>query len=327
MAKQKVIIRVDGSSNIGLGHIYRGIALAEMLKNDFEINFITKSTSTTSPLTDAGYKFDLLPANIELLKEPYFFNETLPENTIIVLDGYDFTEKYQQKIKEHNYKLVYIDDLAIGTQKADLVINHSPGIIKSDYKTENYTKLALGLDYALLRQSFINFDRSNVKVNNGIKNILVSFGGADPKDFTYKTVIELLKTDKIEQINVILGAAYKHTNILDINNNKLKTHRNLSEKQVFEIMNKADLAIVPASTTLFELFAVKTPVISGYYIENQKYFYNYLKHKKMIYGVGDFNVFDMNKLNDILLNFESNYKNNFIDGRQSIRIIQLFKII
>ena len=34
MANKKVIIRVDGNTNIGLGHVYRGIALAEMLKEE-----------------------------------------------------------------------------------------------------------------------------------------------------------------------------------------------------------------------------------------------------------------------------------------------------
>ncbi len=38
--KQKVIIRVDGNSDIGLGHIYRGIALPEMLKNEFDADII-----------------------------------------------------------------------------------------------------------------------------------------------------------------------------------------------------------------------------------------------------------------------------------------------
>jgi len=289
MLKQKVIIRVDGNSNIGLGHIYRGIALAGMLKNDFDVSFITKSNTTISPIVDANFNCNFIPADIKLLDEPIYFNNIFLKNTIIVLDGYDFTEEYQQKIKEYNYKLVYIDDLAIGTQKADLVINHSPGIKKSDYKTENYTKLALGLDYALLRQSFINFDRSNPKLHNGVKNILVSFGGADPKNFTYKAVIELLKIDKTEQINIILGAAYKHTNIMDITNSKLKIHKNLTEKQVFDIMLNSDLAIVPASTTSIELASIGVPMILSYFVDNQKIIYQGFINAKSVIGIGNLN--------------------------------------
>ena len=36
MIKKKVVLRADGNSKIGLGHVYRLLALAEMLKEDFE---------------------------------------------------------------------------------------------------------------------------------------------------------------------------------------------------------------------------------------------------------------------------------------------------
>ena len=40
--KPKVYIRADGSHDIGLGHLIRCIALAHMLKNDFDITFVCK---------------------------------------------------------------------------------------------------------------------------------------------------------------------------------------------------------------------------------------------------------------------------------------------
>jgi len=38
---QKLIIRADGNKRIGLGHIYRALALGDMLKNDFDCHFAT----------------------------------------------------------------------------------------------------------------------------------------------------------------------------------------------------------------------------------------------------------------------------------------------
>ncbi len=66
---KKIIIRVDGNSQIGLGHIYRGIALAEMVKDNFDILFGTRKSSTFSPINDARFKF--LPENINLKKESF----------------------------------------------------------------------------------------------------------------------------------------------------------------------------------------------------------------------------------------------------------------
>lgn len=298
MLKQKIIVRVDGNSNIGLGHIYRGIALAEMLKNDFDVSFITRVTSTTSPITDAKFNFELIPNNLELINEPDHFNKRLPKNTIIVLDGYDFTEEYQQKIKNYNFKLVYIDDLAIGTQKADLVINHSPGIKESNYKCEVYTKLALGLDYALLRQSFVNFDRSSIKHNTNIENIFVLFGGADSKDFTYKVVNEIINIESVKLINVVLGSAYKHSKIYELKSEKIKIYKNLFEIEIFEIMKNSDLAIVPASTTSIELASIGVPMFLGYYVDNQMIIYEGFVENSAVFPLGDFNRLAFSEINN-----------------------------
>ena len=37
--KPKIIIRADGGTSIGMGHVMRCIALADMLKNNFNIAF------------------------------------------------------------------------------------------------------------------------------------------------------------------------------------------------------------------------------------------------------------------------------------------------
>ena len=42
MIKPKVYIRADGNSEIGLGHVIRSLALAEMLKDEFCCIFVTR---------------------------------------------------------------------------------------------------------------------------------------------------------------------------------------------------------------------------------------------------------------------------------------------
>lgn len=296
MIYRKVIIRVDGNNNIGLGHIYRGIALAEILKDNFEIEFITKKDSIVTPVKDIGLNITTLPSDLTFLQEPKWFKENYSTDTIIILDGYAFTEEYQEQIKQNKFKLVYIDDLATGIQKSDLVINHSPGATENDYKKEKYTKLALGLNYAILRKSFINFDNKKIKSNNSLSNILISFGGADPEDYTLKTVTEILKLSKFKQVSVILGAAYKHEAIFNIQNPILGIHNNLSENDIFELMVSSDLAIVPASTTSIELATLGVPMLLGYFVDNQKGIYDGLISNNIAVPLGDFNKKDFNEL-------------------------------
>ena len=330
-----VLIRVDGNSRIGLGHIYRGLALAEILKGKYLIEFITRIDTIVSPLQESGFNYSFIPDIVKFVDEPNWIKDNYSKETIIVLDGYEFNQKYQQKIKDLNFKLVYIDDLARGVQKADLVINHSPGVKAGDYKTAAYTKLALGLNYALLRKSFIEFNRKKAKQNSKIKNIFISFGGADKHDFSLMATQEVLKLDFVQSINVVLGAAYKNKIIFDLKSSKLKIHQNLSEHEVFKLMNKSDLAIVPASTTSIELASLGVPMILGYFVENQQRIYNGFLDKEAVCGIGDFRGYKFSNIKQEIINcdevkilkrIQNNLKIMFCDTTKS-KIINLFKIL
>ena len=212
---RKVAIRVDGNSSIGLGHIYRGIALAEMLKDEFIIQFVTKPDSTLSPIIDAGFDYLFLPENISFPDESLWFGDNISKDSIIILDGYGFKSEYQKTVKQQGYKLVYIDDLVQYHMYADLVINHSPGIKPEDYSAEPYTKFALGLNYAMLRPAFLEAAKQK-RVIDKIDTAFVCFGGSDIHDFTLKVTEVLLQTDQIKKINVVIGAAYRHKHIFDL---------------------------------------------------------------------------------------------------------------
>ena len=296
MVNKKVVIRVDGNSTIGLGHIYRGLALADMLKDVFVIEFVTRLTTTISPILGSGFGYTIIPEEVKFYNEPNWFKDNYSIETIIILDGYSFNKAYQQKIKTLKYKLVYVDDLALGKQVADLVINHSPGIKESDYEISKYTELALGLNYALLRKPFIEVDRKELKKKKSIKNLFISFGGADTHDFSLTAVNEVLKSDFIDTINIVLGAAYKNKTIFNLNNSKLKIHKNLTEQEVFKLMKDTDLAIVPASTTSIELASLGIPMILGYFVDNQKIIYNGFVQKDSAIAIGDFNKYKFNDL-------------------------------
>lgn len=321
-----IVIRVDGNIIDGLGHIYRGVALAEILKKHFSVKFLTKQNSITSPISDAGFDFDYIPSEIELLEEPIFFNKTYLKETIIVLDGYEFIEDYQQKIKDFDFTLVYIDDLAQGIQKADLVINHSPGAKECDYKKESYTKLALGSNFSLIRKSFIDFNRENVNQKKIIKIIFVSFGGADPMDFSFKAVQEILNIDFIKVVNVVLGAAYIHNDIYKLQSDKIRLHRNLSEEHIFDLMKNSDIAIVPASTISIELAVLGIPMLLGYFVSNQQGIYNGFIENNIAVPLGNFNIFKFEQLENNIEYYLSNlnYFNLISISNPSENIINLF---
>jgi len=333
--KKKILFRADGNSQTGLGHLYRLFALVAMYKDNFDFIFVTKASSTLKVIPKK-YPVELIPKEISITDEPKWLSKNFsPSEYIIIADGYQFTTNYQKKIKKFDYKLIYIDDLTTEYMYADIVINHSPQVKEIDFTTENYTKFALGTTYALLRPSFLNVAKESKTIDE-IDTVFVNFGGSDTSNLTEKTIKALLKIKKIKKINVVLGAAYGAKEAINLQKkykNKLHTYSNLSEKKLLKVMQSCNFAIVPSSTILFELFCVKMPIYSGYFVKNQKNAFKHFKKLGLIGGFGDFNKINsenfinsiQNFINLSIPNFSMNQQEKLFDGNQKNRYLSLIK--
>jgi UDP-2,4-diacetamido-2,4,6-trideoxy-beta-L-altropyranose hydrolase len=303
---KKLIFRADGNAATGLGHLYRLFALVEMCKIDYEFIFISKETSTLN-IIPSSYKTKLIPGLITIDQEPDWLVSLYdPSEYIIVADGYQFSSTYQKNIKEKGFKLIYIDDLAQEHMYADVVVNHSPYAHESHFSKEPYTKLALGTKYALLRPLFLDEAKQNKSIQF-IDSAFICFGGVDSLNLTKKAVEAVLKSPNFKQIHVVLGGAYAHEEIFNLEekqSDKITIYRNLPEDQLISVMKKCNFSIAPASTILYELLCVKMPVLSGFYVENQKNIYKGLVEEKVIIEGGDFSNYTVldfeEKINPIL---------------------------
>ena len=335
MTKKKIYFRADGNTDIGMGHVIRSLALADMLKDKFECVFATR------------YVNEYIIAEIEKSCSSYIklsekdnehFEEFLTyikEEDTVVLDNYFITTEYQKQIKGKGCKLVCIDDMHEKHYVADVVINHAPGLRENQFSGEPYTSFALGPKYAMLRPKFIEASKKSKTIDK-ISNIFVSFGGADFYDLTNKCIKGIINLENIQKINVVIGSEYKHSEIYSTIKGleeKVVIHKKLSESQMITLMNECQLGIVPSSTISYEVCSVKMVVLVGYYMENQINIYNGLKTSELIYFGGDFNTYTSeifyDKVLDILKDNPINYKNKIdrqsrlFDGKQNKRILSL----
>ena len=286
---KKVYIRADGNTATGLGHLYRSFALMEMLQNTFECTFISRDNSITSVIPDT-YNRILIPSEISLAEEPQWLQSTLDTNAVLIADGYHFTTSYQKKIKEAGFNLIYIDDLATEHFYADAIINHAPTVAIETIKKEVYTTCYFGTKYAMLRPLFLAQVAIQKTQIGPLSSVFVCFGGADPLDITLKATKALLTFRHIENIHIVVGAAYKNTEIdtLAKSNNKIVVHRNIGEAAMIEVTQSCQFAIAPASTIVYELCCIKMPILGGYYVPNQKHIYQGLLAHQVIFEGGDF---------------------------------------
>lgn len=319
--KPDLYIRADGNEQIGLGHLVRCSALAHMLKNDFTIIFFCRSIPKS-----LEKEFNKLGFKVKHLNDEKDFLTSISDGRIVVLDGYNFNTDYQKRVRETGCKLVCIDDLHDREFVADLIINHTPGITPKDYQAQPYTCFALGPEYALLRPSFLEQAKKVRKIKK-IETLLISFGGADPKGLTKKTLRVALEFNTFKKIIVVTGAAYEANNdfMQLLSADQRIEHRHaLTEEQMLETMLEADLAILPASGILLEALATGCMVISGRYVENQKLVYENYKNAGLFIDADKFGPDKIRKAINHGLT-QSRPERIVIEGNTKERIIKIFK--
>lgn len=300
--KDKVILRADGSTKIGFGHIYRLIALVEILHDDFDCTIVSheahhflldivqsrsmsfiKVDSIDYPSTDNRKIGDEIPFDMDHI---------LTGDEIVVTDGYWFGPNYQKRIKEKGCRLVCIDDLAELRFTCDVIINHSPGAYRLNYKHEKYTKLCIGLEYLLIRSVFLNKPKGSIPQK--MRRIFISVGGSDQYGFTPKLIeacipimdgndkIFVLMTQSFQQETraVVESLAQRETNIDLV--------ENLGGVDLCELLDSCTHAIVPSSTIALESIARGLKPLVGYYVSNQVNMFKGITEKGFGIPMGNF---------------------------------------
>ena len=322
--KTKILFRADASKQIGYGHFVRSLALADMLKDEFNCIFCTQSpTPYQTQQVNSVCKLCPLPSDDS--KFPLFL-DMLQGDEIVVLDNFFYSLEYQKAIKSKGCRLVCMG----GTDRqyaADLIISQATSDEKLFHSLPK-TRYCLGLNWALLRRPFTQHVPI-LRQQRPPKSAVICFGGTDFYNFTGQTVEALCGKSDISRFEIIVGDVYEGV-IKDCHAKKVHLHRNLSAQQIVDLFDSCDVAILSSSSIAIEAMACGIPVIAGWYVDNQDAFYHILESKKYIYGLGSLLEGD---LNDKLVR-AVNEINNFqfvspFDDVNSIpkRYVETFKLL
>ena len=281
---QKVFFRADAGREIGYGHFIRSLALADILKGEFDCLFYT-----VKPTDYQISEMARICPHVALREETKFkdFLSYLKGDEIVVLDNYFYTTEYQYQIKAKGCKLVCIDDMHNIHYVADAVINHGPGARESQFSKENYTSLYLGPEYLLLRKPFrdATHNYTSFKENN---NVYICFGGCDEFNFTRKAC-EIIMHHAPRHIDVVVGGAYEfYDELLEYSKScDITVYKNASPEQIVALLRNACLAVVPDSMAFFEACCLRRPIICGYDCDNQLYISQYNQQNNLGCEIGN----------------------------------------
>ncbi len=274
----KFVFRADANSNIGQGHVMRCLSLSDALEETGHLcSFVTAGDTLLSLIEKRGKKVSVLRTSYDqtdLEKEELKEILAKEKADVLVADGYFFSPDYFNELKDF-IKTVYFDDVYSFAYNVDCLINYNIYADEEKYKElymtqkVNLPKLILGPSFAPLRKEFSNTYSKEIK---DVKEVMVSFGGADPlhlalgfiktidksevvKDIHFKMVLGRMEPD-LKEIKRIVEDIENISLLVDITNMK-------------EEIEKSDLVISAAGSTQYEICACKRPCICFSMADNQ----------------------------------------------------------
>ncbi len=175
------------------------------------------------------------------------------------------------------------------------------------------------------------------KIFNEKANMLLTFGGVDQFNLTLRVLTDLAKIHKKDEIgcvSILLGIGYKHKQaLLEFMSTglpfRVEIFEGLDAEGIVKLFRTCDLAISPGGVTVYEIFSVGIPLITGHYVDNQILNANYIQENGLGVNLGDFRRYDLyymnSKFEEALFRREELLVNQkkTIDGRQMERFISL----
>ncbi len=258
LSRKKILIRVDGNNEIGLGHIYNTLILANnLMLHDITFVMNQKSQLGVQKIAQNNYLI------IEIEKDEDFFKIIERENPdIVILDVLDTEEEFMKKIKSSNCFIVSIEELGAGLKHADVVFNAIYEYESSRSRDNVYS----GYPYVCLRDEF--FILPFKIIDEEVKNILITFGGVDQNDLTHQCLNVFEKINKPEiKLTIITGFGYQNKEklllkIANMEEKGFKIDFLQDVKFISRHMHEADIVITSNGRTVFEIASLGVPSIS-----------------------------------------------------------------
>lgn len=254
IARKRIVFRVIGNDRVGMGHIFRSMALAHEI-TDHEVIFVCSEADKMAVNSIAGYDY-----LVEEMKEKNIEKGIVKlAPHLVVNDMLDTSASYVMKLRDAGIKTVNFEDLGSGAKHSDLVINE---LYNAPPKGGAGNTL-WGHDYYFLRDEF--YDARPAKFSKNVKAALLTFGGTDKNNLTMASLQAVANycAGRGIKIHIVAGPGYAHKKKLEKFIREVPgvvefTH---ATGVISGIMEQVQLAVTSNGRTVYELAHMNVPSI------------------------------------------------------------------
>lgn len=250
---EKVGIYVNGNNTRGVGHVYRALEIADefFVKPD-----IIYDSNQTDPKVFGKTTHNLVAVNG--ITELFKICKTNKYNVFIndiLTTSIDYMIGLRSVLP--NAKIINFEDDGEGILRADLVFN----ALLNETSFPNVPNVFAGEKYYICGKSFLFYHP--IKIKKSVKRVLITFGGADPQNYTDRLLKIISKKEYSGyEFIVVLGRAKQKVEELM----KYNEYNNISVlydvSNMPEIMSACDVGITSRGRTGYELAILGIPAIA-----------------------------------------------------------------
>jgi spore coat polysaccharide biosynthesis predicted glycosyltransferase SpsG len=287
-------IRVDASSQSGIGHLSRTFSLAVSLRSyGIESIFILDKYDTLykTYMADFSYIF-LYNSNENFANEKsdaILFKKAIKGFKIhgVIVDDYRLSINWEKSLLELNCLLIALDDRDELSHECDIIIDAKwtgeDTINRYFKKTPESCIRLLGPEYILMNQAYEKNDwiltNNSIDNNHNPINIMLNFGGGGDLSLAAELLAYILKKAP-KGINfivqVIIGPfALNKNKILSIGLKDDRVKPVINANSLYDNLILTDLYIGASGGTLYEALSMNIPAITFSIAKNQS---NHLEH-------------------------------------------------
>lgn len=246
-------------------------ALADKVARE-AILFVCSDTDSAQIAEKRGYEALVLDTDYkEMEAELKLWPQLSINNAVILVDSYYITDSYLKALSDYG-KVILMDDMQNHSYSVDGVINYNIFADSDIYQRlyHDTDKCYLGCAYAPIRKQFIDV---KYVVKSKITDILITTGGADSLNIAGTLYDSLNNTSAIDSsinyhiVSGIFNPFYNELKDKEALAGNLRIYHNVSN--MAELMQKCDVAITAAGSTVYELAAIGVPMITLSYADNQ----------------------------------------------------------
>ena len=268
-----VLIRVDATKDIALGHLKRCISLAlKFREKGVPVAFLTsKDNFAENLIHDLKFEHSMIDSHVNSDDDCSMTVETANKSGagILIIDSYEIDHVYRKRLIDNGLFVVSIDDNADKHIPSHVIINGNLKAEHLKYVNSDSASLYLGIGYLILGPDFWNLN--DIIDTGSFDNVLITMGGIDHYDLTSKILRILDRIDADFGITTIIGPYYENLDLIQSQVEKMVKKVDLvkSPSSLYHYMKRCSMAFSAGGQTLYELAALGCPTMGITIWENQ----------------------------------------------------------